>query len=59
LSLPKITEVHYFSSNLSKGVDWYLNLFGGEGARVDTSPKYFMFGKTVAPRIRIMPEIFR
>ncbi len=52
LALPKITEVHYFSFNLSKGLDWYLNLFSGEGIRVDTSPKYFMLGKTVAPRIK-------
>ncbi len=52
LALPKITEVHYFSSNLERGLDWYLGLFEGKGVRIDASPKYFMFGKTVAPRIK-------
>lgn len=51
VSLSEITEVNFYSSNFDKGVNWYVSTFKHEGASIDISPKYFMSGNVVAPRI--------
>lgn len=50
-SLPTQSEVHYYHKYFDRGEDWYLSLFPKKGIKIDTSPKYFMNGETVAPRI--------
>lgn len=51
IALSSQTEVHFYSKYYEKGRGWYINLFRKEGEMVDTSPKYFMHGEVVAPRI--------
>jgi hypothetical protein len=51
--LPREKEVNFFNANYEKGVEWYLRQFADNGrVLIDTSPKYFMHGEAVAPRIR-------
>jgi len=53
VSLSPLQEVHfYMTKNFHRGVDWYMNCFPKEGHQIDTSPKYFMLGEQVAPRIK-------
>ena len=52
LSLPKIKEPAYFTTNYERGLEWYSGLFEGEGIRLDTTPKYFQLGEKAAPRIK-------
>lgn len=52
VSLSSQTEIHYYSKHFAKGDDWYLSLFKKPGTKIDTSPKYFMNGDIVAPRIK-------
>jgi len=52
LSLSRQTEVHYYSKYFDRGEEWYLSLFENDGIKIDTSPKYFMSGELVAPRIK-------
>ncbi len=52
VSLHRLSEVNFFSAEFSRGLNWYLSGFKGNKARIDTSPKYFMLGQTVAPRIK-------
>lgn len=56
ITLSKFTEINFFSNNYELGQDWYLDSFQGEKNRIDTSPKYFMTGETVAPRIKKYSE---
>lgn len=50
------TEVNFFTGRFERGMDWYLSTFTNAGIRIDTSPKYFMMGKEVAPRIKEYAE---
>ncbi len=50
--LSKLTEINFFSNDFNKGFNYYRDLFIGEGVSIDMTPKYFMLGKMVAPRIR-------
>ena len=52
VALSEITEINFYSSNFDKGADWYVNTFKNEGVKIDISPKYFMSGQVVAPRIK-------
>jgi hypothetical protein len=58
VSLSRLTEINYFSNSIKNGVGWYLNTFKGDLARIDTSPKYFILGNEVAPRIKEYSDIF-
>ncbi len=51
ITLPKTTEINFFSVHYDKGIDWYLGCFPQGENKIDTSPKYFMQGEKVAPRI--------
>ncbi len=51
-SLHQRSEVNFFSVEFNRGLNWYLAGFLGKQNRIDTSPKYFMLGQTVAPRIK-------
>lgn len=46
------TEIHFYYKYFEEGFDWYTNLFKEPGIRIDTSPKYFINGEIVAPRIK-------
>lgn len=52
ISLSRYTEVNYFSNQYNQGETWYENSFQQGKYRIDTSPKYFMEGKSVAPRLK-------
>ena len=52
VSLNKLTEVNYFTSRFGQDKDWYETGFVGSGQKIDTSPKYFMQGEMVLPRLR-------
>lgn len=52
LSLSPLQEIHFYTKNFHRGVEWYMNCFPKGGRRIDTSPKYFMLGEQVAPRIK-------
>ena len=56
ISLSPLQEIHFYSKNYEKGIEWYLKNFPeGEGkVKIDTSPKYFMQGEVVAPRIETL-----
>ena len=46
-------EVSFYTQTYEDGLDRYLQYFPDEeGVKIDTSPKYFMQGKTAAPRIQ-------
>jgi hypothetical protein len=52
ISLSTFTEVNFFSNNFDRGNNWYTDSFKNTENKIDTSPKYFMTGETVAPRIK-------
>ena len=52
VNLGRVTEINYFSKNYEKGGNWYRGKFKGNGDFIDTSPKYFMQGEEVAPRMK-------
>lgn len=51
VALSERTEVDFYSGHFEKGTDWYTQTFAQTGTPIDISPKYFMFGERVAPRI--------
>ncbi|RMD59846.1 hypothetical protein D6821_00210 [Candidatus Parcubacteria bacterium] len=51
VSVSPLQEINFFDHHFEKGLDWYNSVFAGKGARIDTSPKYFMRASLVAPRI--------
>jgi len=51
ISVSNPQETNFYSVHFEKGTQWYLNCFCGKGVPVDTSPKYFLNGPIVAPRI--------
>lgn len=51
LSLSELTELHYYSLNYEKGVDWYLGTYKGGGMKVDISPKEFLYKTLPSERI--------
>lgn len=49
-----VKELHYFSLNFDKGIDWYGQHFGSErGLYVDASPSYLCH-EVVAPRLEML-----
>ncbi|MFQ5795734.1 MAG: sulfotransferase [Candidatus Bipolaricaulia bacterium] len=52
VSLSSYQEIHFYTRNFHRGVEWYTNSFTKLGQRIDTSPKYFMQGEQAAPRIK-------
>jgi len=51
ISLSKRQEIHYYTSNFEKSIDWYLNQFDENKIMIDTSPKLFQKGYISAKRI--------
>jgi len=51
-SLSPAQQVNFYLQSYSKGLRNYLDHFEGGGIKIDTSPKYFMKGDVVAPRIK-------
>ena len=56
-SLSSKSEVHYHNKYYERGIQWYLGLFDDKGAKIETSPKYFMKVKQVALKIRQLKEL--
>jgi hypothetical protein len=52
VGLSELTEINFFSDDFDKGFDYYSNLFKRNDESIDMTPKYFMLGHTVAPRIK-------
>ncbi len=52
VSLSRYSEINYFLHNFDQGLDWYLSGFKKRQNKIDISPKYFMFGRQAAPRIK-------
>ena len=52
VTLSEKTEVDFYSAHYDKGLEWYLNTYSSKTNRIDISPKYFMQGSLVAPRIK-------
>jgi len=52
ISLGCNSEVQFFTKHFDKGIAWYKEAFRGQGNTVDITPKYFMSGEIVAPRIK-------
>lgn len=52
IALSSVTEINFFSQHFEKDLSWYDDTFLKANNRIDTSPKYFMLGESVAPRIR-------
>lgn len=42
----------FYANKFERGKDWYLGQFPSGGIRIDSSPIYFVRGRTAAPRIR-------
>ncbi|PLX27398.1 hypothetical protein C0583_03740 [Candidatus Parcubacteria bacterium] len=57
VGLSEMTEVNFFSREFEKGYDYYSELFP-QGEAIDMTPKYFMLGGTVAPRIKKYADEF-
>ncbi len=52
IALSDLTEINFFSDDFDKGFDYYKKLFTEGGKSIDMTPKYFMLGDIVAPRIK-------
>jgi len=51
ISLSSVQEVNFYTTQFSKGTEWYLGTFDEKPFRIDTSPHYFIRGAEAAPRI--------
>ena len=52
VALSELTEVNFYSHEYQRGGEWYQKTFPDKGVAIDISPKYFMLGREVAPRIK-------
>jgi len=52
ISLSEYSEVQFYNKHYARGRDWYVSTYKKKDRRIDISPKYFMMGDVVAPRIK-------